>query len=197
MVNTALILPDLLLTPLRLVAHGQRDKALKFLARLHSRDSDVDSPVVQLMIQEIEAAIHVDGADQRLWSFGQVFRGRANLIRWGMGTIITVWGQLSGQGAVNCEQDVERHPTLTPRRLLRWSSRGRRNHQWESATGAQPGQLRNQFRLRHRWVVGRGPIWTSIHVFLGRGCCHLQFGHHRGVSFTCWPKFDNQSECRN
>lgn len=55
------------------------------------------------MIQELDAAISMDGADQKLWSFGKVFKGRSNMIRWWMGTIITVWGQLSGQGAVNCE----------------------------------------------------------------------------------------------
>jgi hypothetical protein len=47
------------------------------LVRLHSRDQDTNSPLIQIEIQEIEANISLSGADKRFWDFRALFHSAA------------------------------------------------------------------------------------------------------------------------
>ncbi len=90
----------------RLYANGQKDKATRILADLHSRDRDINSPLIQLEIQEIETHISVSGADKRWWDFRQLFNTAAGRYRFGLCSIVSVWGQLSGNGLITCESTL-------------------------------------------------------------------------------------------
>jgi hypothetical protein len=61
----------------RLYSRGHKEKAAEILARLHSRDQDVNSPLIQIEIQEIEANISLSGADKRFWDFRALFHSAA------------------------------------------------------------------------------------------------------------------------
>ena len=87
----------------RLYAHGRKEQAVQVLARLHSRDYDVHSPLILLEIQEIEANISITGADKRFWDFRALFRTAASRYRFGLCVIVSIWGQLSGNGLITCE----------------------------------------------------------------------------------------------
>ena len=79
-----------------------KDAAAKILAHFHSRDENVNSPVVALELAEIEEHISMDGADKRWWDFRALFSNKANSSRFGRTIIISVWGQLSGNGLITC-----------------------------------------------------------------------------------------------
>lgn len=51
-------------SPRWLYAHGQTDKAAAIIARFHSRDNDINSPIVKLSIAEIEESISLNGSDK-------------------------------------------------------------------------------------------------------------------------------------
>lgn len=51
-------------SPRWLYAHGKREQALRILARFHSRDNDVNSPMVKIQVAEIEEAISLTGSDK-------------------------------------------------------------------------------------------------------------------------------------
>jgi MFS family permease len=53
-----------------------------------------------LEIQENEANISLSGADQRFWDFRAVFATRGNRYRFGLCVIVSIWGQLSGNGLI-------------------------------------------------------------------------------------------------
>lgn len=99
MINVAfvLLLPE---SPRWLYARGKGAEAVRLLARLHSRDNNIDSPLVRLELAEIEESISLQGADKRWWDFRPVFATRSARYRFGLGIIVAVWGQLSGNGLI-------------------------------------------------------------------------------------------------
>jgi hypothetical protein len=61
---------------------------------------DPHSPLIQLEIQEIEANISTSGADKRWWDFRAIFNSAGNRYRFGLCAIVSIWGQLSGNGLI-------------------------------------------------------------------------------------------------
>ncbi|KJA16923.1 hypothetical protein HYPSUDRAFT_46832 [Hypholoma sublateritium FD-334 SS-4] len=76
---------------------GKPDNARKTLARFHSSTNDVNSPLVDLEMREIDEKIAVDGADKKWWDFRPLFKTRADRYRMWMVILI---GQLSGNGLI-------------------------------------------------------------------------------------------------
>ena len=58
-------------SPRWLYAHGKPEKARNLLAKLHSETGDINSPLVDLEVEEIEEKIALDGADSTEISFKQ------------------------------------------------------------------------------------------------------------------------------
>lgn len=90
-------------SPRWLYARGHRDQAVEILAKYHSKNGDIESPIVRLEIQEIEAAISLEGGDRQFWNFKKVFDSPANRCRFGLCAMISCWGQLAGNGLITCE----------------------------------------------------------------------------------------------
>jgi hypothetical protein len=61
-------------SPRWLYSRGHREEAVAILAKYHSQTGDINSPMIQLEIQEIEERISLDGADKRWWDFKELFR---------------------------------------------------------------------------------------------------------------------------
>ena len=89
----------------RLYSRGHKEEAAAILARLHSRNNDINSPLIQLEMHQIESHISLSGADQRWWDLRSLFRTRNYRYRFGMTVIIACWGQVDGQGLVVCKWD--------------------------------------------------------------------------------------------
>lgn len=87
-------------SPRWLYARGHRDRAAAILAKYHSKTGDVESPVIKLEMQEIEAAISMEGGDRQFWNFAKVFNSPGNRYRFGLCAMISVWGQLAGNGLI-------------------------------------------------------------------------------------------------
>ncbi|KAF8955286.1 general substrate transporter [Flammula alnicola] len=87
-------------SPRWLYSIGKRDMARRILARFHSSDNDIDSPLVDLEMREIEEKIQIDGADKRWWDFRPLFTTRADRYRAYMVILIGTFGQLSGNGLI-------------------------------------------------------------------------------------------------
>jgi hypothetical protein len=90
-------------SPRWLYARGRKDEAIAILARYHSKDGDVNSPLIQLQVQEIEESISIDGQDRRPWNFKCLFDTPSNRYRFGLCFMISCWGQLAGNGMITCE----------------------------------------------------------------------------------------------
>ena len=76
---------------------GQKERARAILANLHSRDNDINSPLIQLEIEEIEEHIKIGGADSKYhthmvsndynhpaevwWDFRPLFRTKSDRAR--------------------------------------------------------------------------------------------------------------------
>lgn len=87
-------------SPRWLYAQGRKEEATQILARLHSRTGDVESPLIQYEIREIEEHISLEGTDKRFWDFRPLFRKASDRYRFGLSLIVSVWGQLSGNGLI-------------------------------------------------------------------------------------------------
>lgn len=53
----------MLYSPRWLYAHGRPDAARSLLAKLHSHTEDINSPIVNIEIEEIKEKVTLDGAD--------------------------------------------------------------------------------------------------------------------------------------
>jgi hypothetical protein len=90
-------------SPRWLYARGRKEEAIAVLARYHSATGDVNSPLIQLQVMEIEESISVDGGDRRFWDFRCLFNSRSNRYRFGLCAMISCWGQLAGNGMITCK----------------------------------------------------------------------------------------------
>jgi len=87
-------------SPRWLYSIGRADEARKILARLHSSTGDVNSPLVNLEMEEIEEYVMIGGADKRFWDFRPLFRTAADRYRAFMVIMVGAFGQLSGNGLI-------------------------------------------------------------------------------------------------
>lgn len=87
-------------SPRWLYSVGRADEARKILARLHSATNDVNSPLINLEMEEIEEYVMIGGADKRFWDFRPLFRTSADRYRAFMVIMIGAFGQLSGNGLI-------------------------------------------------------------------------------------------------
>jgi len=87
-------------SPRWLYSVGRADSARAILARLHSSTGDINSPIINLEMDEIAERVEIDGADKRFWDFRPLFRSAADRYRTGMVTLIGSFGQLSGNGLI-------------------------------------------------------------------------------------------------
>lgn len=68
-------------SPRWLYSVGKSDQARAILAKLHSKNNDIHSPLINLEMEEIEDNIKVNGPDKRWWDFRPLFRTRAGRYR--------------------------------------------------------------------------------------------------------------------
>ncbi|KZW03364.1 general substrate transporter [Exidia glandulosa HHB12029] len=87
-------------SPRWLYTVGKMDEAKAILARLHSRDNDINSPLIRLEVEEIEEHVKIGGADKTWWDFRPLFRTKADRARMWMVILIGAFGQLSGNGMI-------------------------------------------------------------------------------------------------
>ncbi|KAH6912938.1 general substrate transporter [Coprinopsis sp. MPI-PUGE-AT-0042] len=87
-------------SPRWLYSVGRKDEARQILANLHSRTKDINSPLINLEMEEIIEKIQVDGVDKRWWDFRPLFRNRGDRYRAYMVIMIGAFGQLSGNGLI-------------------------------------------------------------------------------------------------
>jgi len=59
-------------------------EARQILAKFHSRNSDVNSPIIQLEMEEIEEHISLNGSDKRWWDFRTLFQTVSDRYRTGV-----------------------------------------------------------------------------------------------------------------
>jgi len=79
---------------------GKTHEARRILARFHSSNNDINSPLIDLEMKEIEEKIQIDGADKTWWDFRPLFRTRADRYCAYMVILIGTFGQLSGNGLI-------------------------------------------------------------------------------------------------
>ncbi|KAF8158376.1 general substrate transporter [Crassisporium funariophilum] len=87
-------------SPRWLYSVGKGDQARVILARLHSSTNDINSPLVNIEMKEIEEKITIGGGDKTWWDFRPLFRNRADRYRAYMVILIGIFGQLSGNGLI-------------------------------------------------------------------------------------------------
>ncbi|OQV00862.1 hypothetical protein CLAIMM_06303 [Cladophialophora immunda] len=80
-------------TWLELLAHDRVEEAKAVLVKYHG-DSDPDSVVVRVELEEMMEVIRIDGADKRFWDFRELFNTRAARYRTFLVTCIAWFGQL-------------------------------------------------------------------------------------------------------
>jgi hypothetical protein len=90
-------------SPRWIYSRGDTERARRILADLHSRDRDINSPLIAFEIEEIEEGISLDGADKRWWDFRRLVNSGANRYRLGLCLMVSVYGQLSGNGLITCK----------------------------------------------------------------------------------------------
>ncbi|KAA1469980.1 general substrate transporter [Dentipellis sp. KUC8613] len=87
-------------SPRWLYTVGKEEKARQILAKLHSSTGDVNSPLIELEVNEIKEKIVLGGSDKRWWDFRPLFRTKADRYRAWMVVLIGSFGQLSGNGLI-------------------------------------------------------------------------------------------------
>jgi hypothetical protein len=106
-------------SPRWLYSVGKTEQARKVLAQLHSETGDINSPLIQLEMEEIIEKIQVDGPDstclsprlhpsdsdsllitERWWDFRPLFKTRPDRYRTGVIVFVGIFGQLSGNGLI-------------------------------------------------------------------------------------------------
>jgi sugar porter (SP) family MFS transporter len=91
-----MLLPE---SPRWLYSRGHTERARQVLANLHSRDRDINSPLINFEIEEIEEALETASADKNWWDFRKIF-ARGHRYRIGLAFMVSVYGQLSGNGLI-------------------------------------------------------------------------------------------------
>ncbi|KAF8885092.1 general substrate transporter [Gymnopilus junonius] len=84
-------------SPRWLYSIGKALRAREIIAKFHSRTNDINSPLVDLEMREIDEKIQTDGINTRWWDFRPLFKTRADRYRAYMVILI---GQLSGNGLI-------------------------------------------------------------------------------------------------
>ncbi|KAI0031233.1 general substrate transporter [Vararia minispora EC-137] len=87
-------------SPRWLYTVGKKNQARAVLARLHSSTGDVNSPLVDVEMSEIEETIKLGGADKRWWDYRTLFRTRGDRYRISVASMIGAFGQLSGNNLI-------------------------------------------------------------------------------------------------
>ncbi|KAI0061709.1 general substrate transporter [Artomyces pyxidatus] len=87
-------------SPRWLYSVGKPEKARAILANLHSSTGDLNSPLINLEMYEIEETIRLGGGDKSWWDFRSLFRTAADRYRAWMVILIGAFGQLSGNGLI-------------------------------------------------------------------------------------------------
>ncbi|KAJ9100060.1 hypothetical protein QFC20_005584 [Naganishia adeliensis] len=87
-------------SPRWIYSRGDTARARRILADLHSRDRDINSPLIAFEIEEIEESISLDGSDKRWWDFRKLVNTGRNRYRLGLCFMVSVYGQLSGNGLI-------------------------------------------------------------------------------------------------
>ena len=87
-------------SPRWLYARGKKDQARAVLAKFHSKTGDPYSPLIDLEIHEFEQNIDLAGTDREFWNFKTLFNTFGARYRFGLCALVSVWGQLSGNGLI-------------------------------------------------------------------------------------------------
>jgi sugar porter (SP) family MFS transporter len=96
-VLTVFLCPE---SPRWLYSIGKAKEAREILARFHSSTGDINSPLIDLEMKEIEEKIEVDGVDKKWWDYRPLFATKADRYRAYMVILIGTFGQLSGNGLI-------------------------------------------------------------------------------------------------
>lgn len=87
-------------SPRWLYARGKKDQARAVLAKFHSQNGDPYSPLIDLEIHEFEQNIDLAGTDREFWNFKTLFNTFGARYRFGLCALVSIWGQLSGNGLI-------------------------------------------------------------------------------------------------
>jgi hypothetical protein len=185
-------------SPRWLYARGQKDKARRVLAEFHTRDGDLYSPLVELEIAEFEENISMEGGDRRFWDFKCLFKDFGSRYRFGLCFMVSVWGQLSGNGLVTCKsQPLEKmprrywlHATCADPypRLPTGASWSCRDFGYESTARIESRQLGNVHDwCAYRSIIGGPYRKTETHAFCRLLVC-CRNGHCWWPPQSCWRR---------
>ncbi|KDQ11487.1 hypothetical protein BOTBODRAFT_177319 [Botryobasidium botryosum FD-172 SS1] len=87
-------------SPRWLYTNERNAEARQILAKFHSRNGDINSPVIQLEMEEFEEHISLNGSDKRWWDFRSLFVDASARYRTTVACMAASFGQLSGNGLV-------------------------------------------------------------------------------------------------
>jgi hypothetical protein len=90
-------------SPRWLFAQGKVEQARDVLAKFHSKTGDRHSPLIDLELAEFEENISQSGSDKQFWNFKTLFATRGDRYRFGLCMMVSVWGQLAGNGLLTCK----------------------------------------------------------------------------------------------